>query len=79
MWFFFICSRINKGDIEAEFQKQVKKVEDAKVDTLQQEDLKAQMDGFLDVSPRFCVQFSLTPVQSDMFTVCVPSRKPSSA
>lgn len=54
-------------------------MEDAKVDTLQQEDLKAQMDGFLNVSPRFCVQFSLTSVQSDMFTVCVPSRKPSSA
>ncbi|XP_028429587.1 FH2 domain-containing protein 1 [Perca flavescens] len=41
------AARMNKGEIEAEFEKQVKKVRDAKADTLKQEDLKAQMCDFL--------------------------------
>ncbi|KAM9733688.1 uncharacterized protein fhdc4 isoform 1-T2 [Menidia menidia] len=41
------AARINKGDIEAEFERQVKKVQDAKADILKQEDLKAQMEEFL--------------------------------
>ncbi|KAJ4935671.1 hypothetical protein JOQ06_017201 [Pogonophryne albipinna] len=41
------ASRLNKGEIEAEYEKQVKRVQDAKTDTLKQEDLKAQMDDFL--------------------------------
>lgn len=46
--FPFAC-RINKSDIEAEFRKQVKKVQDGKADTLKQEDLKLQMEDFLKV------------------------------
>lgn len=42
-------SRINRGEIEAEFQRQVRKLEVAKEDTLKQEDLKAQMENFLQV------------------------------
>ncbi|KAK1900284.1 FH2 domain containing protein 1 [Dissostichus eleginoides] len=41
------ASRLNKGEVEAEYEKQVKRVQDAKTDTLKQEDLKAQMDDFL--------------------------------
>lgn len=41
------ASRINRGEIEAEFQRQVKKLEVAKEDTLKQEDLKGQMENFL--------------------------------
>ncbi|XP_029302531.1 inverted formin-2-like [Cottoperca gobio] len=41
------AARMNKGEIEAEFVKQVKKVQDAKANTLKQEDLKAQMEDFL--------------------------------
>ncbi|AWO98717.1 putative FH2 domain-containing protein 1-like [Scophthalmus maximus] len=41
------AARINKCDVEAEFGRQVKKVQDANVDTLKQEDLKAQMENFL--------------------------------
>ncbi|CAK6968915.1 FH2 domain-containing protein 1 [Scomber scombrus] len=41
------AARINKCDIEAEFQRQIKKVKDAKANTLKQEDLKAQMEDFL--------------------------------
>ncbi|XP_040902590.1 FH2 domain-containing protein 1 isoform X2 [Toxotes jaculatrix] len=41
------AARINKGDIEAEFGRLVKKVQDAKADTLKQEELKAQMEDFL--------------------------------
>ncbi|KAM6933335.1 FH2 domain-containing protein 1-like [Xenentodon cancila] len=41
------AARINKGDIEAEFKRQVKKVQEAKDDTLKEEDLKAQMEDFL--------------------------------
>lgn len=44
----FYC-RINKGDIEAEFKRQVKKVQEAKADTLKEEELKAQMEDFLKV------------------------------
>ncbi|XP_032401662.1 FH2 domain-containing protein 1 [Xiphophorus hellerii] len=40
-------SRIIKGDIEAEIERQKKKVQVAKADTLKQEDLKEQMEGFL--------------------------------
>lgn len=39
--------RIHQGDIEGEYRKQVKKVQDAKANTLKQEDLKAQMEDFL--------------------------------
>ncbi|XP_059187509.1 inverted formin-2-like [Centropristis striata] len=42
------AARLNKGEIEAEFNKQKKKVQDAKADTLKQEDLKAQMEDFLE-------------------------------
>ncbi|XP_035536116.1 protein diaphanous homolog 2-like [Morone saxatilis] len=41
------AARLNKGEIEAEFERQVKKVQNAKADTLKQEDLKAQMEDFL--------------------------------
>ncbi|CAJ1065102.1 FH2 domain-containing protein 1 [Xyrichtys novacula] len=41
------AARLNKGDIEAEFRKQVQKVQKAKADTSKQEDLKAQMENFL--------------------------------
>ncbi|XP_026149033.1 FH2 domain-containing protein 1 [Mastacembelus armatus] len=41
------AARLNKNDIEAEFERQVKKVQDAKRYTLKQEDLKAQMENFL--------------------------------
>lgn len=41
------AARINKGEIEAEVERQVKKLQDAKTDTLKQEDLKAQMEDFL--------------------------------
>lgn len=49
---------MNKGEIEAEFAKQVKKVQDAKADTLKQEDLKAQMGDFLKVRKPFVGEFS---------------------
>ncbi|MEQ2197135.1 hypothetical protein XENOCAPTIV_023777, partial [Xenoophorus captivus] len=39
--------RITKGDIEAEIERQKKKVQVAKADTLKQEELKAQMEDFL--------------------------------
>lgn len=41
------AARINKGEIEAEFERQVKKVQNGNADTLKQEDLKAQMEDFL--------------------------------
>ncbi|KAK2846730.1 hypothetical protein Q5P01_009729 [Channa striata] len=41
------AARINKDDIEAEFGRQVKRIQDAKAESLKQEDLKAQMEGFL--------------------------------
>lgn len=53
--FFFF--RIKKGDIEVEYTKQVKKIKDAKMDTLKQEDLKVQMEDFLQVSSPFIGQF----------------------
>lgn len=46
--------RIKKCDIEAEFQRQIKKVQDANANTLKQEDLKAQMEDFLKVRGPFC-------------------------
>lgn len=49
---------MNKGEIEAEFQKQIKKVEQAKADTLKQEDLKVQMEDFLKVRIHFTGEFS---------------------
>ena len=53
---------MNKGEIEAEFQKQIKKVQDAKEDTLKQEDLKVQMEDFLKVwihfSGELCVSLN---------------------
>lgn len=45
--------RINRGEIEAEFQRQVKKLQDAKAETLKQVDLKAQMENFLQVRYTF--------------------------
>ena len=42
-------SRINKDDISAEFQKEVKRVQVAKVEAEKQENLKALMDDFLKV------------------------------
>lgn len=41
------ASRIIKGDIEAEIERQKKKVQVAKADILKQEELKEQMEGFL--------------------------------
>ncbi|XP_023118635.2 FH2 domain-containing protein 1 [Amphiprion ocellaris] len=41
------AARKNKGDIEAEFKRQMKKVQDAKTDALKHEDLKVQMEDFL--------------------------------
>ncbi|XP_013887725.1 FH2 domain-containing protein 1 [Austrofundulus limnaeus] len=41
------AARLTKSDIEAEFERQVKKIQDAKANTLKQEDLKAQMEDFL--------------------------------
>ncbi|XP_056467960.1 excretory canal abnormal protein 6-like [Gadus chalcogrammus] len=41
------ASRINKDDISAEFQKEVKRVQVAKVEAEKQENLKALMDDFL--------------------------------
>ncbi|XP_008288409.1 FH2 domain-containing protein 1 [Stegastes partitus] len=41
------AGRVNKGDIDAEFKRQTKKVQDAKADTLKHEDLKVQMEDFL--------------------------------
>ncbi|XP_047247955.1 FH2 domain-containing protein 1-like [Girardinichthys multiradiatus] len=41
------AARITKGDIEAEIERQKKKVQVAKADTLKQEELKAQMEDFL--------------------------------
>lgn len=45
--------RINRGEIEAEFQRQVKKLQNVKADTLKQEDLKVQMENFLQVRYTF--------------------------
>lgn len=45
--------RINRGEIEAEFQRQVKKLQNIKADTLKQEDLKTQMENFLQVRYTF--------------------------
>ena len=42
-------SRINKDDIKAEFQKEVKRVKVATVEAEKQENLKALMDDFLKV------------------------------
>ncbi|XP_023265887.1 protein diaphanous homolog 1-like [Seriola lalandi dorsalis] len=41
------AARMNKGDVEAEFGRLVKRVRDANADTLKQEDLKAQMEDFV--------------------------------
>ncbi|XP_077423043.1 FH2 domain-containing protein 1-like [Vanacampus margaritifer] len=41
------AARITQSDLEAEFDRQVKKVNDAKANTLKQEDLKVQMEDFL--------------------------------
>lgn len=40
-------ARVNKSDIEADYKRQVQKVKKAKMDSLKQEDLKAQMEDFL--------------------------------
>lgn len=44
----FIC-RIHKEDIETEFQREVKKVQDTMIEVNKQADLKAQMEHFLKV------------------------------
>lgn len=62
----FFSYRINKADVEAEFARQVKKVQDAKEDSLKQEELKAQMKDFLEVNKssvkvcfcRYCLFYS---------------------
>ncbi|XP_057695955.1 FH2 domain-containing protein 1 [Corythoichthys intestinalis] len=41
------AARINQSDIEAEFDRQVRKVSAARANTLKQEDLKTQMEDFL--------------------------------
>lgn len=50
---YFFSFRINRGEIEVEFERQVKKIRDTKADTLKQEDLKAQMEDFLQVRKPF--------------------------
>lgn len=40
-----------------EYKKQVKQIKNAKMDTLKQEDLKVQMEDFLQVSRLFIGQF----------------------
>lgn len=44
---------MNKGDIEAEYERQVKRIQEAKGVMLKQEDLKAQMEDFSQVSRTF--------------------------
>lgn len=41
--------RLNKSEIEAEFERLVMRLQHAKTDTLKQEDLKEQMEDFLEV------------------------------
>ncbi|XP_029504731.2 inverted formin-2-like [Oncorhynchus nerka] len=41
------AARIHKEDIESEFQREVKKVKEAKEEVQKQEELRAQMDNFL--------------------------------
>ncbi|KAF7658001.1 hypothetical protein LDENG_00019300 [Lucifuga dentata] len=55
------AAKINKGDIEAEYERAVKKVEDAKADMKKQEDLKAQMEDFLKEA-----EVCLAEVQADL-------------
>uniref|UniRef100_UPI0037E7FBFF FH2 domain-containing protein 1-like n=1 Tax=Semicossyphus pulcher TaxID=241346 RepID=UPI0037E7FBFF len=55
------AARLNKGEIEAEFEKQLKKVKKATADTLKQEDLKAQMEDFLKEAEVF-----LAEIESDL-------------
>ncbi|CAG09025.1 unnamed protein product, partial [Tetraodon nigroviridis] len=55
------ASRINKGDIEAEYERQVKRIREAKGDTLKQEDLKAQMEDFLQEA-----ELCLAEVEADL-------------
>lgn len=50
---------MNKSEIEAEFDKQVIRVQSAKADTLKQEDLKEQMEDFLKVRMPFVWEISL--------------------
>lgn len=54
---------MNKGDIEAEYERQVKRIQDAKGDALKQEDLKAQMEDFLQVSRTFTSDYGLCECQ----------------
>ena len=42
---------MSKDDIEAEFEREMKKIQQAKTDTEEQEDLKPQMEDFLKVRP----------------------------
>ncbi|TMS07531.1 FH2 domain-containing protein 1 [Larimichthys crocea] len=56
------AARINKGEIEVEFERQVKKLQSVKVDTLKQEDLKAQMEDFLKEA-EVCVEEIETDLQ----------------
>ncbi|RVE65031.1 hypothetical protein OJAV_G00132220 [Oryzias javanicus] len=41
------AARINKSDVEAEFERLMKKMQDAKADSEKEEDLKTQMENFL--------------------------------
>ncbi|XP_019750248.1 FH2 domain-containing protein 1 isoform X2 [Hippocampus comes] len=41
------AARIHQSDLEADFDRQLQKVNDAKVNSLKQEDLKVQMEDFL--------------------------------
>lgn len=65
IFFYKFFFRINKGDIEAEFGRQVKKIGGAKADTLKQEDLKAQMEGFLKVRNASVLELSPVCVNFD--------------
>ena len=48
---FVFCPtcRIHKEDIESEFQRELKKVKEAKEEAQKQEELRAQMENFLKV------------------------------
>ncbi|KAJ0063538.1 hypothetical protein NL108_003842, partial [Boleophthalmus pectinirostris] len=55
------ASRMNKADIEAEFARQVKKVQEAKEDSAKQKDLKEQMEDFLEEA-----EVSLRDMEADL-------------
>ncbi|XP_068601878.1 FH2 domain-containing protein 1-like [Brachionichthys hirsutus] len=55
------AARINKGELEAEFKSQVKNLQGAKANSLKQEDLKTQMEGFFTET-----QVCLAEIETDL-------------